>query len=190
MCLTITLLPGSKLLSAAQIHAAFLMLCHHMISCIKDCCRARLASKVFGMFSSSPRVQIYALICFKQDQCGSFLHCKLQSMHDMRALINPCGLLASSKGTHVHGCLQVVDTAKFNNNGTKGTDFDVNNLKLSPKGLEIKNNKTAFPQGLDISSILQHIRSKSLWILEPPLTVTDRIANMQGRDWRILNQYT
>lgn len=96
---------------------------------------------------------------------------------------------ASRKDTHVHGCLQVVDTAKFTQNGTRGTDFDVNNLKLSTAGLEIKNSKTVFAQGLHISSILQHIRSKSLWILEPPLTLTGRIAKMQRRGWRILNQY-
>ena len=85
--------------------------------------------------------------------------------------------------------LQVVDTVAFTQNGARGTDFDVNNLKLSSKGLEIKNSKTVFSQGTDISNILQHIRSKSLWVLEPPATVAMRIAKMQSRGWKVLNQY-
>lgn len=82
-----------------------------------------------------------------------------------------------------------MDTIAFTQRGTRGTDFDVNNLKLSAKGLEIKNNKTASKQGLDMDGILQHIRSKSLWVLEPPATVAMRIAKMQQRGWKVLNQY-
>ena len=88
------------------------------------------------------------------------------------------------------GYLLVVDTVAFTENGAQGTSFDVNNLKLSSKVLDIKNSKTMFLQGTDVSNVLQPIRSKSLWVLEPPATLAKRIAKMHSRGWKVLNQYT
>lgn len=83
-------------------------------------------------------------------------------------------------------CLQVVDTAAFARGGAKITDFDVNNLKLSPKGLEIKMTAGVPAQGLDLDSILQHIRAKTLLIMYRPPRM-ERIDKMQNRGWQILS---
>ena len=87
---------------------------------------------------------------------------------------------------HINAVLQVVDTAAFAKSGAKVTDFDVNNLKLSPKGLEIKMTAGVPAQGQDLDSILQHIRAKTLRILHRPPRM-ERIDKMQNRGWQILS---
>ena len=86
----------------------------------------------------------------------------------------------------IKAVLQVVDTAAFAKSGAKITDFDVNNLKLSPKGLEIKMTAGVPAQGQDLDSILQHIRAKTLLILHRPPRM-ERIDKMQNRGWQILS---
>lgn len=82
--------------------------------------------------------------------------------------------------------MQVVDSVAFARGGQKIVDFNVNNLKLSPKGLEIKMTVGVPAQGQDLDDILQHIRAKKLLILHRPPCMM-RIDKMQNRGWRISN---
>jgi hypothetical protein len=77
--------------------------------------------------------------------------------------------------------VELVNAESFKKGDGK-VDFDVNNLKLGPCGLEEK-----FPgQGGSVQQMVANCLAHTLRILKPPEQLTARIAKMKRRGWKVL----